>query len=125
MGVYGLAWPVIHQQLGVSPSLGEGELAVVPQIPDGQSSVKGEDIRLGDGSATVFAARAGKQYTTRVWLDHLHRVDLTLGATLPSGAKVAAVYVDGRRAKHYDVEQTNRGTEVTVKGGGALTVVAR
>ncbi len=124
-GVYGLAWPVIHQQLGVSPSLGEGELAVVPQIPDGQSSVKGEDIRLGDGSATVFAARAGKQYTTRVWLDHLHRVDLTLGATLPSGAKVAAVYVDGRRAKHYDVEQTNRGTEVTVKGGGALTVVAR
>jgi hypothetical protein len=124
-GNYGTAWPVIHQQLGVRPSLGERRLAVVPQIPDGQPSVKGEDIRLGDGSATVFAARAGKQYTTRVWLDHLHGVKLTLGATLPANTRVAAVYVDGRRARHYDVEQTNRGTEVTVKGGSALTVVAR
>jgi len=124
-GAYGLGWPVIHQQLGVSPSLGDDKLAVVPQIPDGQSSIKGENIRLGDGSASVFAARSGKQYTTRVWLDGLRKVDLTLGATLPSGAKVAAVYVDGKRAKHYDVEQTNRGSEVTVKGGRALTVVAR
>ncbi len=124
-GTYGTAWPVIHQQLGVSPSLNENRLAIAPQIPDGQPSVKGEDIRVGGGSATVFAARAGKQYTTRVWLDHLRGVKLTLGATLPANAKVAAVYVDGRRAKHYDVEQTNRGTEVKVRGGSALTVVAR
>jgi len=124
-GNYGTAWPVIHQQLGVSPSLGERGLAVVPQIPAGQPSVKGENIRLGDGSATVFAARSGKQYTTRVWLDHLRGVKLTLGATLPANTRVAAVYVDGRRAKHYDVEQTNRGTEVKVRGGRALTVLAR
>jgi hypothetical protein len=73
----------------------------------------------------VFAARNGKQYTTRVWLDHLRGVKLTLGAVLPANAKVAAVYVDGKRAKHYDVESTNRGLEVTVKGGSSLTVVAR
>src|SRR3954447_26684775 len=124
-GVYGLAWPVIRQQLGVGPSLNENQLTVAPQVPDGQPSVKGENIRLGNGSASVFAARAGKQYTTRVWLDRLHGIKLTLGTTLPANARVAAVYVDGRRARHYDVKQTNRGTEVTVRGGNSLTVIAR
>ena len=125
-GNYGTAWPVIHQQLGVSPSLGENRLAVVPQVPDGQPSVKGENIRLGSGSASVFAARSGKEYTTRVWLDHLRGVELTLGAVLPANAKVAAVYVDGRRARrHFRAAQTNRGLVVTVRGGSSLTVVAR
>jgi hypothetical protein len=123
-GVYGLAWPVIHQQLGVRPSLGDDRLAVVPQVPDGQPNVKGEDIRLGDGAASVFAARAGKRYTTRVALEDL-RVRLTLGATLPAGARVAAVYRDGRRVKRYDAQQTNRGLEVTVAGGRSLTILTR
>jgi hypothetical protein len=122
-GTYGTAWPVIHQQLGVSPALNERRLAVVPQIPDGQPSIKGSDIRLGDGSASVFAARAGRQYTTRVWLEHLHGVKLTLGATLPAGSKVAAVYVDGHKSRHYDAEQTKRGLEVTAKGRSSITVI--
>jgi hypothetical protein len=123
-GTYGTAWPVIHQQLGVRPYLNERELAVVPQVPDGQPSVKGEDIRLGNGSATVIAARTGKQYSTRVRLDHL-RVKLTLGVTLPDGSRVASVFVDGRRAKHFDATATARGVEVTVRGGSSLTVNAR
>ena len=65
-GHYGTAWPVIHQQLGVRPDLGHDRLAVVPQVPDGQPSVAGEDIRLGDGSADVLAARDGARYTTVV-----------------------------------------------------------
>ena len=50
-GNYGTAWPVVHQQLGVRPHLGHDWLEVVPQVPDGQTSVGAEDIRLGDGSA--------------------------------------------------------------------------
>jgi hypothetical protein len=122
-GTYGTAWPVIHQQLGVRPALNDDALAVVPQIPDGQPSVKGEDIRLGDGSASVIAARSGKQYSTRVSLERL-RVRLTLGVTLPAGSRVASVYLDGRRVKKFDTAATDRGVEVTVKGGRSLTVNA-
>ena len=32
-GNYGTAWPVVHQQLGVRPDLGRGDLEVVPQLP--------------------------------------------------------------------------------------------
>jgi hypothetical protein len=123
-GVYGLAWPVIHQQLGVRPSLGDRALAVVPQVPEGEPFVKGDDIRLGGGDASVAAIRSGKRYTTRVRLDDL-RVKLTLGATLPSDARVARVFADGRRVRNYDARQTNRGLEVTAKGKRTLTVVAR
>ncbi len=50
-GNYGTAWPVVHQWLGVRPDLGAGRLSVVPQVPQGQHSVQGKDIRLGRGSA--------------------------------------------------------------------------
>ncbi len=122
-GTYGTAWPVIHQQLGVRPALNAGKLAIVPQIPDGQPSVKGEDIRLGGGSATVIGARSGKRYSTRVSLEHL-RVKLTLGVTLPPGSTASSVYVDGRRVKKFATATTDRGVEVTVKGGRSLTVNA-
>ena len=48
----------IHQQLGVRPSLGTGRLDVVPQVPEGQPSVAGRNIRLGDGTVDVRAERA-------------------------------------------------------------------
>jgi hypothetical protein len=128
-GNYGTAWPVIHQQLGVRPALGYGRLDVVPQVPDGQPSVQGDNIRLGDGSASVFAARDGGRYTTKVAVDDIHLRDLVLGATLPSDARVAAVYLDGKRVKHYDARATNRGLEVTTEANGkgwhSLTVVSR
>ena len=52
-GNYGTAWPVIHQQLGVRPYLNDGEVQVVPQVPPGQPSVAGTNIRLGDGAVDV------------------------------------------------------------------------
>ena len=58
-GTYGTLWPVVHQQLGVSPDLGRGQLTVVPQVPDGQSRVAGSNIRLGGGSVDV-ARRADR-----------------------------------------------------------------
>jgi hypothetical protein len=122
-GNYGTAWPVVHQQLGVAPRLDEGAVDVIPQVPDGQPWVKGDDIRVGSGSVSVFAAHAGNQYTTRASLSHV-RAALTVGAILPASARVAAVYVDGRKARHYDAQATNRGLQVTA-AGNALTVLTR
>jgi hypothetical protein len=34
-GTYGVLWPVVHFELGVSPDLGHRAVAVIPQIPDG------------------------------------------------------------------------------------------
>jgi hypothetical protein len=117
-GNYGTAWPVVHQQLGVDPYLNEGALRVVPQVPAGQPSVQGSNIRLGAGAADVFASRSGNRYTTEVALDGLRLHRLTLGAVLPSGAHVAAVYLDGKRVKHYRAAQTHRGLEVTARVHG-------
>ena len=129
LGNYGTAWSVIHQQLGVRPFLNRGGLQFVPQVPDGQPSVAGSNIRLGDGgSADVFASRAGSRYTTTVSVDGTGARTLVLGHTLPRGTRPARVVVDGRRVRHYEVRSTNRGEEVTVtlhgrKAGGRHTLV--
>src|SRR5215218_1639547 len=64
-GNYGTAWPVVHQQLGVRPDLGRGALTVVPQLPS-DAPISGRDIRLGNGSIDVAAARDGNRYRTTV-----------------------------------------------------------
>ena len=55
-GAYGILWPVVHYQLGVSPDLGRGRVSVVPQVPSGQSSVSGRQVRLGSGWVDVSAS---------------------------------------------------------------------
>ncbi len=111
-GAYGILWPVVHQQLGVAPDLGRDRVAVVPQIPAGQPSVAGRDIRLGSGSADVSASRQGDVLSTDVVL-RASGLRLTLGAVLPPGAGVAEVTLNGAPAS-YDVVSTTRGTEVRV-----------
>jgi hypothetical protein len=113
-GHYGTAWPVVHQQLGVRPQLGHDRLDVVPQVPEGQPSVQGEDIRLGHGSADVLAAHDGSRYTTVVDTDDVRLGDFRIGHTLPRGATVASVVLDGRPVDDYATRVTNRGLEVTV-----------
>jgi hypothetical protein len=128
-GNYGTAWPVVHQQLGVDPYLNVGRLRVVPQVPAGQPSVQGSNIRLGGGAADVFASRVGSRYTTKVALDGLRLQRLRLGAVLPATAHVASVTLDGKRVKRFQAAQTDRGLEVTARahGGGPheLVVVSR
>jgi hypothetical protein len=114
-GAYGTAWPVVHQQLGVDPSLGDGKLAVVPDVPPSEQRISGDDIRLGDGAAAVQATHAGSQYTTAVALHGVHAA-LTLGVTLPQGGKVASARLDGRPVDP-STRTTNRGVEVTVPAG--------
>ena len=112
-GHYGSVWPVVHQQLGVQPDMGRGRLAVVPQVPPGQPSVAGENIRLGDGSVDVAASHDGSTYRTaarpRASLERF-----LIGHTLPRGSKVKSVQLDGR-GTGYSTRLTNRGLEVLVR----------
>jgi hypothetical protein len=118
-GNYGTVWPVVHQQLGVRPSLGYGALQVVPQVPGGQPSVGGSNIRLGSGSIDVFASASGRRYLTRLAVQGLRLRSLQIGHTLPAGTVPQTVRVDGRPAHRVTVRQTNRGVEVTVPVGAS------
>jgi hypothetical protein len=125
-GNYGTVWPVVHQWLGVRPDLGRGRLAVVPQLPSG-APIAGRDIRLGDGSIDVAAAKFGSSYLTSVDARRAPVDELTIGHTLKAGASVRSVRLDGRRVD-WDATETNRGLEVTVDarpGRHVLEVTAR
>ena len=130
-GNYGTIWPVVSQQLGVRPFLGQSALQVVPQVPSGQPSVAGNNIRLGtgNGSINVFASHTGKRFTTMLTLNHLQLHSVEIGQTLPAGSKPASVRLDGRRAHGVQVRDTNRGVEVTApvtgRGPHSLVVTAR
>jgi hypothetical protein len=114
-GNYGTAWPVVAQQLGVRPFLPYGTLEVVPQVPSGQPSVAGSNIRLGSaGSLDVFASHAGSQYTTQVSIHGLALRTLEIGHTLPTGTAPSHVVLDGRPIPNPQVVQTNRGVEISV-----------
>jgi hypothetical protein len=125
-GNYGTAWAVVHQWLGVRPDLGRQLVEFVPQVPQGQTSVQGQDIRLGGGSANVLATRAANRYSTEI--DTTRGVgadEVDIGHTLPSGARPTAVVLDGRPLHNYQVLETNRGTEVTMSttaGHHTLTI---
>jgi hypothetical protein len=122
-GTYGILWPVVHYELGVAPDVGRGAVSVVPQVPDGQKTVSGNDVRLGQGSVDVAASSTSKQLKTTV--DRHLSLNLTIGAVLPTGASVSGVKLDGSTAK-YRVVSTDRGREVLVnagKGVGTSTLV--
>jgi hypothetical protein len=121
-GHYGTAWPVVHQQLGVRPDLGRGNLAVVPQLPS-SSPIAGDGIRLGGGAIGVSAGRTGDAYRTAVETGDAPVDRLSIGHTLPRGSRVRSVVLDGKR-HGYRERVTNRGLEVTVKtGAGEHTLV--
>jgi hypothetical protein len=124
-GNYGTAWPVIHQQLGVSPFLNYGELDVVPQVPPGQGNVAGSQIRLGSGWVDVSASQAGTRYATTVDARPTPVHVLWIGATLPRDSRPARVFLDGRPVQRYVARLTNRGLEVSVaaRPHGRHTVV--
>jgi hypothetical protein len=115
-GNYGTAWAVVHQWLGVQPDLGNGLVTVVPQVPQGQTTAQGQDIRLGNGSAAVLATHTANVYSTQLDVSRVH-ADVLIGHTLPRGAQPAAVVLDGRAVHTYQVRQTNRGNEVTIPTG--------
>ena len=126
-GAYGTLWPVVSQWLGVAPDLGRGSVAVVPQVPAGQTAISGDSIRLGDGGVDVSATRTGSTYTTDV--TRHSRLALTIGAVLPDGAKVRRATLDGRPVG-VQLVRTARGAEARVMvgagtGTSSLVVVTR
>lgn len=110
-GTYGVLWPVVHQQLGVGPQLGRGLLEVLPDVPPGQSTVSGRDIRVGTGSIDVTATHNGNTWTTTV--ASALGCTLHIGATLPAGSTVRSVTLDGAPSA-YQVRDTNAGRQVFV-----------
>jgi hypothetical protein len=81
--------------------------------------VAGSNIRLGDGSADVFASRSGNVYTTKLQLHGLRLKTVLIGHTLPAGGQPQNIRLDGSRVRHATVTQTNRGVEVTVPVSGS------
>ena len=127
-GHYGTAWPVIHQQLGVRPALGEGRLDVIPSVPQGQTRIAGENIRLAAGALAVRAEHRGVVYTTTVTLSgNTHVRTLRAGTTLPPGRVALRVRVDGKVTRA-TTRETRRGVEISVpvstKGRHVVTVTS-
>ena len=116
-GTYGILWPVVHYQLGVSPDAGRRRITVVPQVPSGQTRVVGRNIRVGGGAVGVTASRANGRLVTVVGQNRRYR--LTIGALLPRGSQVRSVRVDGHPAP-FRVVGTARGRQVRVDGGSGL-----
>ena len=113
-GNYGTAWAVVHQWLGVRPQLGRGELAIVPQVPSGQSSVSGDNILIGKGSVDVAASHTASRYTTEIDVQGGEVKNVVIGHTLPRGATIDSVSLDGVPISGFVKRETNRGIEVTV-----------
>jgi hypothetical protein len=123
-GTYGILWPVVNQQLGVSPDLGNGHLEVVPQVPPGQARVAGHDVRLGGGAVDV-TAEAGQRTLRTVVSVRGTGADLLIGQVLPAGAGVASVTLDGKPVAT-TMRQTARGSEVVADAGshgGTFTLI--
>jgi len=121
-GAYGVLWPVIHQQLGVAPDMGNGALSVVPQVPAGQQEIAGSDILVGTGHLDVRATHRGNVLSVTV--DAAVRARLSVGVVVPGAAEVASVMLDGHRVTARRVHSA-RGDELVVRSGssGAHTLV--
>jgi len=114
-GHYGTSWAVVHQELGIRPSLGRHWLEVVPQLVDGASRASASNVRLGQGAADVHASRDGSAHTTKVDAAGVPGLEtLWVGHTLPRDATVASVQLDGAPVTDYESRVTNRGLEVRV-----------
>jgi hypothetical protein len=109
---YGVQWPVIHRFLGIDPNVPAGNLSVVPDIPESWPGLSVQNLKVGGGTMTASASRSGKQYTTEVSAPTGWK--LTIGHTLPAGAAVKRVTLDGKPAKGVVVD-TTRGREVRVE----------
>jgi hypothetical protein len=63
----------------------------------------------------VLAAHDGDRYTTVADTDDVRLHTFRIGHTLPRGATVGSVVLDGRPVDDYDAVETNRGVEVSVE----------
>jgi glycogen debranching enzyme len=109
---YGVQWPVIYHFLGIRPNAPAGSLTVVPDVPDSWPGLSVKKLRVGGGTVAASASHEGNRYTTKVSAST--RWNLTIGHTLPEGATVSGVTLDGEPVDYRKVD-TTRGLEVRVK----------
>ncbi|CAN5762284.1 hypothetical protein BH18ACT15_BH18ACT15_12740 [soil metagenome] len=114
-GNYGTLWPVVHQQLGVTPDLGRGRLEVVPQVPPYEHRISGRNIRLAGGHIDVSAESRPRLYATDV--KQVVRAQLSIGHVVPRHERVVAVQLNGHEVT-YEVRRSHRGKEVVVRASG-------
>ena len=98
------------------PDLGRDRLEIMPLVP-GDQPLQGSNIRLGDGSVDVQASHTGDRYVTTAVQHGAGISTLLLGHTLPAGAEVARVTLDGRATDDYTTRETSRGLELRVEAG--------
>jgi hypothetical protein len=109
---YGVQWPVIYHFLGIRPNVPAGSLSVVPDVPDDWPGLSVKNLQVGGGTVAASASRSGNSYTTEVSAST--RWTLTIGHTLPPGAAVQSVTLDGQPVNYQTVD-TTRGREVRVQ----------
>jgi glycogen debranching enzyme len=109
---YGIQWPVIHHFLGIRPDVPAGSLSVVPDVPDDWPGLSVKNLQVGGGTVAASASHEGNNYTTDVSAST--RLKLTIGYTLPAGAAVQSVTLDGQPVNYQTVD-TTRGREVRVQ----------
>jgi glycogen debranching enzyme len=109
---YGVQWPVIHHFLGISPDVPAGSLAVVPDVPNSWPGLSVQNLKVGSGTVAASASHNGNRYTTDVSASTSW--NLTIGHTLPAGAAVQSVTLDGQPVSYQTVD-TTRGREVRVQ----------
>jgi glycogen debranching enzyme len=109
---YGVQWPVIYHFLGIRPNVPAGSLTVVPDVPNSWPGLSVRNLQVGGGTVAASASHEDNRYTTRVAASR--RWNLTIGHTLPEGATVRRVTLDGEPVDYRKVD-TTRGLEVRVK----------
>jgi glycogen debranching enzyme len=109
---YGVQWPVIYHFLGIRPNVPARSLTVVPDVPDSWPGLSVKKLRVGGGTVVASASHEDNRYTTKVSASS--RWSLTIGHTLPEGATVSRVTLDGEPVDYREVN-TTRGLEVRVK----------
>jgi len=108
---YSVQWPVIRHFLGIDPDVPAGKLAVIPDVTESWPGLSVKNLRVGEGVVAVSAERSGNVYKTVVSAPA--GLGLTLGHTLPVGATVESVLLDGA-AIEGQVVDSPRGREVRV-----------
>ncbi len=109
---YGVQWPVIHHFLGIRPNAPARNLTVVPDVPHAWPGLSVSNLRVGGGTVEASASHEGNRYTTAVSASTPWK--LTIGHTLPEGAQVQSVTLDGQPADYRKIN-TTRGLEVRVR----------
>jgi hypothetical protein len=124
-GAYRNLWPVVAQQLGVSPDLGRDHVTVISQVPEGKRRIAGRNIMLGDDAEIAVEARqTDSALRTEVRLKR-PGTTLTIGHVLPAGSEVRNVSLDGRGVD-WRIVTTARGRElVTDTADGRHELVIR